>query len=88
MLIQFWEPFLGKKSKKYFTSAKFTEIDDLMNLIRAPHQAMEGAHSIMQVMSLKFKLHSVQSKSTSGLMYTAELGHEVEVIYPSKPQCD
>lgn len=59
-----------------------------MNLIRAPHQAVEGAHSIMQVMSLKFKLHSLHSKYTSGLIYTAELGHEVEVIYPSKPQCD
>ena len=37
---------------------------------------MEGAHSIMQVMSLKFKLHSLHSKSTSGLIYTAELGHQ------------
>ena len=37
---------------------------------------MEGAHSIMQVMSLKFKLHSLHSKSTSGLTYTAEPGHQ------------
>ena len=32
----------------------------------------------MQVMSLKIKLHYLHSKSTSGLIYIAKLGHEAK----------
>lgn len=56
--------------------------------IEAPYQAVEGPHSVMQVLSLKIRLCCCHSKSVSGLVCTSKLEHEAVITCPSEAWCD